>query len=143
MKGISHSIETRQKIGLANAKDRAILDQKVEEYIHQLSKGDFPDITDVALYAGIAEKNLLIYEAQTPQDSKIRLLLDHVRDLAKSALKHGGLTKKFDGRMTALLLNIDHGMKEQPTTLTQNNNFNISPELLSEAIELSRKKKAL
>jgi hypothetical protein len=51
-----------------------------------------------------------------------------------------GLSNKINGKLTGLLLSSEHQVNEKPQQLTQNNTFNISPELLAEAIELSRKK---
>jgi hypothetical protein len=48
---------------------------------------------------------------------------------------------KTDSKLTGLLLKADHGLIEKPQQLTQNNYLNISPDLLAEAIELSRSSK--
>lgn len=139
-KGNELSIITRHKIGLANQKDRTELHEKINSYIEGLKAVDFPSIVSASLYAGISEKTLLSYEARTAEDSDIRILLTHIRDLQKQYLIEKGLSRLIDGKLTGLLLRADHGLKDEPTNLTQNNTFNVSPELLAEAIELSKKK---
>jgi hypothetical protein len=141
-KGQKQTSLTKYKIGLANQKDRAEIDKHIEEYINGVQEGDFPTITEASLHAHINEKNLIIYEEGSPDDSTIRRLLDTVRDLQKTALIKGGLSRKYDSKITTLLLKAHHGLKEEPTHLEQNNFFNgLSPELLSEAISISRNKK--
>jgi thiamine pyrophosphokinase len=143
-KGIPQTLATRQKISLANQKDRAKIDAKVKGYILSLILGDFPTLTDCAIHAGISEKTLIRYEITSPEDSDIREALDFIRDLSKSALIHGGLTRKFDARFSSFLLQASHNMNAQAPTLTQNNIFSgLTPELLAEALQLSREKKPL
>lgn len=142
-KGIIQSIETRHKIGLANQKDRQAINEKIREYIINLPKGQLPSIVSASLHAGINEKNLINYELSTPDNSEVRFYLNTIRDLAKEALLNNSLNKKWDSKTASLLLNAEHGLKETPTQLTQNNIFNgISPEILSEAMNLSRSAKS-
>ena len=138
-KGNSLTLATKMAIGTANAKNRAMVDKKAFEYINQLSKGDLPSVTACAIYIGINEKNLVNYELSTAEGSKIRLLLNTVRDKQKLALMERGLNRKYDSRLSAMLLERLHGMRETPK-LEQTNIFNVSPELLAEAIALSHKK---
>jgi hypothetical protein len=140
-KGNKMSLATRLEIGIANQKDRRKIDKLIEEYISKQNKSTFPNLTDAALYAGISERTLIRYEQSTPEGSKIRQALQKIRDMEKSALINKALTRKYDPRIATLLLKANHGLKEEPTHLEQNNYFNIPPELLAEAIELSRKSK--
>lgn len=140
-KGISQSLATRQKISLANTKDRTELLEKIGGYIDGLKDNQFPSITACALHAGIGEKALLAYELRTAENSDIRIMLDIIRDRQKEYLTINGLNKTNDSRMSILLLKANHGLKEEPTALTQNNSFNVSAEILAEALELSRGKK--
>lgn len=142
MKGNKHTAIAKRKIGLANAKDRAIIDKKAKEYIQALTDDDFPSLTDCALYIGIAEKNLVLYESGTEEESNIRKSLDEIRDRQKSYLMHNGLKRKIDGRLTGLLLEANHSMKKDPTSLVQNNTFNVPADLLAEALEITRQKQA-
>jgi hypothetical protein len=142
-----HSLISRQKIGLNNQKDRALIEQKIGLYVAELQKPKnkrvFPSITSASLLAGIAEKNLIAWELTTPENSTIRCLLDTIRDLQKEKLIDLGLNKIYDSKIVTLLLKAHHGLREEPTQLTQNNTFNVSPEILAEALEISRQKKPL
>lgn len=140
-KGQEQSLITRYKIGLANEKDRTETLLLIEDYINKLEDKDFPSITRCAVHARISEKALLAWEIRTAENSDIRILLDIIRDRAKATLIEKGLDKSFDSRMTSFLLETNHGMKKQPTELTQNNIFNVSPEIMAEALALSRSPK--
>lgn len=139
--GYNHSLEARHKIGLENQKDKAKILRKIKDYIKELKNSDFPSITKCAIYAGISEKRLVAYEITTEENSDIRLALDLIRDLQKASLMENGLRKIFDGRMSFGLLQANHGLRIEPTQLTQNNTFNVSPEILAKAIDISRTKK--
>jgi hypothetical protein len=140
-KGMAHTLATRQKMSLSTTKDRTLLLDTIVEYIKSLQSSDFPSITRCAIYCGLSEKTLLSYEMRSPEDSEIRVLLDVIRDMAKASLMENGLKKAFDGKLTAFLLQANHGLKTEAPHLTQNNTFNVSPEILAEAIELTRSKK--
>lgn len=138
-KGIPQTEITKQKISLANRKDRTELTLKVKNYIMALTPQDFPSLTRCAIYAGISEKTLLSIEARTAENSELRSLLEFIRDLSKASLLEGGLYKTFDSRMSQFLLEANHGLKKEAPQLTQNNFFQgLTPELLSEALEISK-----
>ncbi len=139
-KGLEVTLATRHKISLANKKDRAKINLKIKEYILSLTNNDLPQLTDAAIYAGISEKTLIRYEMSEDEDSEIRLLLDLIRDLQKSKLIENGLYKRYDSRLAGLLLERLHGMQPAPTALSQTNIFGLSPELLADAIEITKKK---
>lgn len=139
-KGVPQTLATRQKISLANKKDRLLINQKVKEYLESLKKDSFPTLTECAIYAGISEKRLILYEMETPENSEIRLMLDEIRDRQKLSLMKNGLNKNYDSKIVTLLLKAHHGLKEEPTQLTQTNIYNgLSPDILAEALALSRK----
>lgn len=140
-KGIPQTAITKAKISLANKKDYTKVYEKIAEYINTLENDTFPSIVSASLYAGISEKALLAHELRTTENSDIRILLDKIRDKQKEYLMTMGLKNKVNSNIAVLLLRSEHNVKEQPTSLTQNNTFNISPELLAEAIEISRRKK--
>lgn len=146
-KGIPQTLATRRKISLANQKDRAFILEKIAYYVEMIQtpewKSTFPSVTSASILAGINEKNLIAYELTTPDGSDIRLLLDTIRDLQKERLMERGLNKLYDSKIVSLLLKAHHGLREEPTQLTQNNTFNVSPEILAEALQLSRQKKPL
>lgn len=139
-KGNHHTTLAKRKIGIANKKDRAKIDKGIEDYINRLTKAQFPSLTAAANYAGISEKRLILYEMSTEDDSKIRLLLDEVRDRQKTKLIENGLNRKYDSRITGMLLQAHHGLKPENPNLTQTNIFNVSPDILADALALSKKK---
>lgn len=140
-KGTTITSLAKSKISQALTKDRTNLLKSIESYISSLSPDDFPSLTKCALSSDISEHALLSLEIRTADNHELRVLLDHIRDLQKEYLTTTGLNRKSDSRLSIMLLKANHGLKEDPTTLTQNNTFNVSPEILAEALELSRSKK--
>lgn len=144
-KGTELTPYSKAKIAQSKTKNRTEIVSKLKEYVLMLndieSKPYIPSIVAASLYAGISKKALLAWELTTAEDSEVRQLLDHIRDMEELYLRENGLLGRTDSKLTTLLLKAEHGIHEQPTQLTQNNTFNVSPELLAEAIELSRSKK--
>lgn len=140
-KGNKQTALTKYKIGLANTKDRTELHNRIIDYINSPPKDQSISLLNCSIYAGITESALLNYEASTAENSEIRQLLSLIRDLSKQNLIENGLNKKYDSRLTGRLLEVNHGLKSDPNSLTQNNYLNISPELLNEALALSKKNK--
>lgn len=139
-RNIQQTNQTKFKISLANQKDHTLLHEKITEYIDKLQPQDFPSIVSACLYAQVSEKAVLSYELRTTENSEIRSLLDKIRMLQKEYLIKNGLANKINSPLTLRLLSAEHNLNEKPQNLTQNNTFNISPELLAEALEISRKK---
>ena len=141
-KGQELTTDTRYKISVSKTKNRTETLKLLKEYKTLLldpnEKNIIPSVVSASLHAGISKKALLAWELTTAQDSEVRDILDFIRDLEEKWLREHGLLKMIDGKLVALLLKADHGLQEKPTQLTQNNTFNVSPELLAEAIELSR-----
>jgi hypothetical protein len=144
-KGKELSITTKYKISVAKQKDRREIVSKLKQYADMLldpkETALIPSIVSASLFAGISKKALLAWELTTADNSEVRAVLDFVRDMEEKFLRENGLLGKTDSKLTTVLLKAEHGIKEEPTQLTQNNTFNVSPELLAEAIELSRTKK--
>lgn len=144
-KGKELTLDTRYKISVSKQKNRTEIVQKLEEYkVLLLDPGEkelIPSIVSASLYAGISKKALLQWELTTAENSEVREILDFIRDLEEKYLRENGLLGKTDSKLTALILKADHGLQEKPPQLTQNNTFNISPELLADALELSRQSK--
>lgn len=139
-KNIPQTDNTKFKVALANKKDYTELHEKLQEYIDQLKPDDVPSIVAASLYAGVSENSVIKYEIRTTENSDIRQLLDNIRMLQKNFLISKGLYNKINSPLAMRLLSAEHNLNEKPQQLTQNNTFNISPELLAEAIEISRKK---
>lgn len=140
-KGNKQTPQNKLAVSIATKKDHTVLLESLETYISQLKPQDFPSIVSACLCANMSEKAVLSYEMRQPEESTIRSLLDKIRMLQKKFLLDNGLSNKINGKLTGLLLSSDHGINDKPQQLTQNNTFNLSPELLAEAIELSRTKK--
>lgn len=138
--GKHHFFATKEKMSLAHTKDRTDLENKIEEYISALVSDAFPSLTSAALHAGISEKNLNMIEFRSDENSKIRGLLEHIRDLQKQFILDKGIIGKTDSRYGVLFLKALHGLREEPNSLTQNNTFNISPEILADAIAINKAK---
>lgn len=144
-KGIPQTTQTKYKISLTRSDNRSKVLKRLKEYLllcHDPNeKGLIPSIVSASLYAGISKKALIAWELSTAENSEVRIVLEFIRDLEEKFLREGGLLKLTDSKLTSLLLEAEHGIAPKPTSLTQNNTFNVSPELLAEAIELSRTKK--
>ena len=144
-KGKELTTTTRYKIAVAKTKDRTETLVKLREYISIITdpneKDLIPSLVSASLHAGISKKALLAWELTTADGSEVREILDFIRDVEEKYLRENGLLGKTDSKLTGLLLKADHGLQEKPQQLTQNNTFNISPELLADALELSRQPK--
>lgn len=144
-KGKELSTATRYKISVARSDNRRETTKKLKEYLGMLldpeEKTLIPSIVSASLYAGMSKKALLAWELSTAENSEVREILEFIRDLEEKYLREGGLLKLTDSKLTARLLEAEHGIAPKPTQQIQNNTFNVSPELLAEAIELSRTKK--
>ena len=142
-KGRQLATTTKFKIAIANRKDRAELHNSLVEFIHkaqQNPKRYRPSVLNAAIFSGISESALLHYEARSPENSEIRQLLAHIRDLSKQNLIENGLKGKFNSNLTTRLLEANHNLAAQPQNLSQTNIYNVSPDILADAIKLSKKR---
>lgn len=144
-KGIEQTSITKYKISDALQDNRKKILPKLLEYKKLLTdpeeKTIIPSIVSASLYAGISKKALIAWELTTAENSEVRQILDFIRDVEEKYLRENGLLGVTDSKLTTLLLKAEHGVQDQPQQLTQNNTFNVSPEILADAIELSRTKK--
>lgn len=116
--------------------------RRVMKYIKNCNqKHKLPTIEDLASELGIGTRTLYAWETEY---SEFQQTMDMLRDAQRDQLVRGGLTNKFNSSFAALLLKAKHGFVESKPTInaTQNNTFNVSPELLAEAIALTRKNEA-
>lgn len=114
--------------------------RRVLNYIKDCEKnGNFPAIEHLASVLGIGTNTIYAWEKE---HSDFQQTLDMLRDAQRHLLISGGLTNKYNSRFASFLLKANHGMKDKQTTVlaTQNNNFNVSPELMADAIKLIREK---
>ncbi len=144
-KGTPQSALTRAQISKSMSANRDVVLDKLKEYKSMLIEDGLvkcmPSIVSASLYAGMSKKALLAWELTTEENSELRTILDFIRDLEELFLREQGLSGRIDSKLTTLLLKADHGITEKLPSLTQNNTFNISPELLAEALQLSRSTK--
>lgn len=143
-KGHQLATITKYKIAIANRKDRAELHRSLIEFIEKAKTNPQkfrPSILNAAIFSNISESALLHYEARSPENSEIRQLLAHIRDLSKQNLIENGLKGKFNSNLTTRLLEANHGLTAQPPqNLSQTNIYNVSPDILADAIKLSKKR---
>lgn len=145
-KGTTLTTESKYKISLAMGENRTKTLIKLKEYVGMLldpeEKTLIPSIVSASLYAGMSKRALLAWEIVTAENSELRQILEFIRDYEEKWLRENGLLKLTDSNLTKALLASEHGLQEKPPQLTQNNIFNgLTPELLAEAMELSRTKK--
>lgn len=144
-KGKELTTTTKYKISVAKTKDRTEIVEKLRGYVNILidpeEKNQIPSIVSASLYAGISKKALLAWELTTAENSEVREILDFIRDCEEKFLRENGLLGMTDSKITSMILKAEHGLEEKPQNLTQNNNFNVSADILAEALEISRTKK--
>lgn len=117
--------------------------KRVISYIKKCQeKEEFPTIEHLASHLGIGTRTLYAWEEAY---SEFQQTMDILRDAQRHLLISGGLTNKYNARFASFLLKANHGMSDAKPLVhaTQNNFFNgISPELLAEAMEITRQKEA-
>lgn len=116
--------------------------KRVINYIKKSQVGDeFPTIEHLSTVLGVGTRTLYAWEQEY---SEFQQTLDLLRDTQRHLLISGGLTNKYNARFATFLLKANHGMSDAKPLVhaTQNNTFNIAPELLAEAISLTRGKDA-
>lgn len=135
-KGKQLAETTRQKISISKTKHtKADLIQKGIDYIQYLNDNpkELPALSGYCLAVGMHRSSLLEYRAKYPE-------VDDIARTIELAQEHYALTRGITNRANPIfsmfLLKGKHGYQEQPTQLTQNNNFNISPDLLADALKL-------
>lgn len=114
--------------------------RRVIGYIKKCTQdNDFPTIEHLASVLGVGTRTLYAWEQM---HSEFQHTMDMLRDAQRDLLIRGGLTNKFNSRFASFLLKANHGMQDKQPLVhaTQNNNFNVSPELMAEAIKLTRDK---
>lgn len=145
-KGNALTIESKYKISLARQGNRTEVLKRLKDYVQLLTdlneKTVMPSIVSASLYAGMSKKSLLQWELTTGENSELRQLLDFIRDIEEKYLRENGLLGLTDSKLTTLLLKAEHGLQDQPASLNQTNNFNVSADILAEALEISRSKKS-
>lgn len=113
--------------------------RRVISYIKKCQeKGLFPTIEHLAYDLGVGTR--ILYEWEKLYSDFLQTM-DMLRDAQRHLLISGGLTNKYNPRFASFLLKANHGFVDSKPAInaTQNNTFNVSPELLSEAISIVKK----
>lgn len=114
--------------------------RRVMKYIKMCQeKKDFITIEQLASQLGVGTRTLYAWEKE---HSEFQHTLDMLRDAQRDQLIRGGIQNKLHPGVSIFLLKASHGMQDRQPLVhaTQNNNFNVSPELMAEAIKLTKEK---
>jgi len=108
----------------------------VTNYINSCIKNDdFPTIEGIALKLGVVSKTIYAWENEYEDFLHTTELL---RTTQRSLLIRNGLTGKYSTSFAAFLLKAMHGFTDSKPLYeaTQNNIFNVSPDILAEALKI-------
>ena len=134
-KGTKHTDITRRKLSLQRQK-LTNTDQisAAQSYIDELkaSPDQLPNKATLALRLGISKSRILEAIAKNPD---LEPLIETIQTMQEEFLLTRGIANKTNPAITTLLLKSKHGYQETPPNLTQNNNFNISPDILRLALD--------
>lgn len=137
------SLTTRQKISLSKTKHTIdSLMSGAAEYVEGIANAKpeekkVPSIVGFCLSVGISRSRL--YElAQANQE--VADIVEYIGMLQEELAISGGMTNRTNPIFSMFLLKSKHGYQDTAQNLTQNNTFNISPELLADAFALMRSK---
>lgn len=119
------------------------LPDRVNHYTKRcLKKGDFPTIERLAMILGVGTRTIYDWETVYPDFSQT---LEKLRDAQRHLLVTNGLNDKWNARFATFLLKASHGFTDAKPMIeaTQNNIFNVSPELLADALQIIEDQKKL
>ncbi|KKK83011.1 hypothetical protein LCGC14_2797640 [marine sediment metagenome] len=142
-KGTKLSPLTRQKISLAKTKiTKDHLIKSGMEYINGIlnaPKKDkkLPTIVGFCLVAGISRSRLYDLAELTPEVADI---IEYIDMMQEEIALQGGITNRLNPIFSMFLLKSKQGYKDSPQVLNQTNQFNITPELLQDALKLMHSK---
>ena len=133
------SLATRQKISLSKTKHtKDSLMASAIEYINYIEEGKpedkrIPSIVGFCLVAGISRSRLYDLAQTIPEVSDI---VEYIGMMQEDRAIQGGMTNKLNPIFSMFMLKSKHGYQDTSPKLTQTNNFNISPDLLADALAL-------
>ncbi len=110
--------------------------RRVISYIKMCQeKEEFPTIEHLASHLGLGTRTLYAWEQEY---FEFQQTMDILRDAQRHLLISGGLTNKYIARFASFLIKANHGMSDAKHLVhaTQNNNFNVSPELIADALKI-------
>lgn len=104
-----------------------------------LEKDEFPTIEGLAINLGVGTRT--IYDWEKLHEDFLQTT-ERLRDAQRRLLISNGLNNKYNSRFAEFLLKAIHGVSDSKAVLkaTQNNYLNISPELLADALKLTKEK---
>ena len=137
------SLTTREKISLSKTKyTKPVLIDGGVAYIDNILNEDekkktIPSIVGLCLYIGISRSR--IYEL-ADKWQEVSDILEYIRMMQEDKALQGGMTNRLNPIFSMFLLKGKHSYIDTAPALNQTNNFNISPDLLADAIKLMREK---
>jgi DNA-directed RNA polymerase subunit F len=144
-KGLPVSQATRQKISLAKTKYTVdYLTSCATKYLQQFEKVD-PEHPKLPTVAGFCRDHHIeqsrLYRIANDKP-EVRKLLDQILQLQEAQLLDDATYNRANAGFAQFLLKSKHGYTSEPVTLTQNNNFTISPDIVKTALTIMANKKA-
>lgn len=101
-----------------------------------IKKHELPTFEHFATIIGVGTRTLYDWESVHDEFSHA---MDYLRDTQKHVLINNALIGKYNARFATFLLKASHKYRENEPIITNNeNNMNISPELLADAIKIMR-----
>jgi deoxyribodipyrimidine photolyase len=132
--GNTHTLATKAKISqkLTQYKIDDLI-QHTQSYIEQIKQNPqtLPSIAQLSTIIGCNKTLLLEKSTNSP---KLASLLQEIETLQETYLLDRGNSAK-NPNFQIFLLKTKHNYKEQPNNLTQNNTFQISPDLLKTVLK--------
>lgn len=139
-KGTSLTTTTKHRISQAKTTTtKKHLIKSGKEYLSYLEDNPTttPTLAGYCLKAGIFQSNLIDYRAKW---TEVDQLCEFIETLQEDFAIQTGMTTK-NGNFAKFLLQSKHKYQDTPTQLTQNNSFNITPDILQDALSLMDKDK--
>ena len=134
---------TRGKISLLKTKHtKADLIKAGQSYLEHLEANpkELPTLAGFCLVAGVHPTNLRDYAVKYPEVDQVA---QTIALLQEQYCLTNGITNRANPIFSMFLLKAKHNFKDQPQHLEQNNTFNISPDLLADALAIMKENKKL
>lgn len=135
------ALTTREKISLSKTKyTKAVLMDGAVIYIDKILNQKpkeklIPSIVGLCLDIGISRSRMYELSEKWQEVSDI---LEYVSMLQENTALQGGMTNRLNPIFSMFLLKGKHGYIDTPQAITQTNHFNVTPELMADAITLMR-----
>jgi len=133
-KGIKTTTTTKRAISQAKTKITvASLIQSHNKYIETLTTDPklLPNIAGFALFTQVNRQYLLELAQSHPE---VANMIEDIGTRQEQYLLQNGITNTANSSIAIFILKAKHNFKEQNNNLTQNNNFNISTDVLKQAL---------